>query len=70
MARYAYDRRRKDIAFAISLGWEYCGITGGGHLQFQHPKMDVRLIMPATPSEGRGTKNAIAWLKRNTPREE
>ncbi|ASU00792.1 hicA toxin superfamily protein [Nocardia phage NTR1] len=70
MARRAYDRKRPDVAFAIEMGWEFCGFAGSGHLQFRHPKVAVRLIMPATPSEGRGTKNSIAWVKRNTPREE
>jgi predicted RNA binding protein YcfA (HicA-like mRNA interferase family) len=70
MAKRPYDRKRADVKFAIEMGWEFCGFAGSGHLQFRHPKVAVRLIMPATPSEGRGARNSIAWVKRNTPREE
>lgn len=70
MAKRPYDKKRPDVAFAIEMGWTFCGFAGSGHLQFRHPKVAVRLIMPATPSEGRGAKNNIAWVRRNTPRED
>ena len=70
MARRAYDKKRPDVKFAIEMGWKYCGIAGSGHLQFTHPQVAVRLIMPNSASDHRAAKNNIAWVRRNTPREE
>lgn len=70
MARRAYDSKRKDIQVAVDFGWRFCGFAGSGHLQFRHPRVTVRLIMPATPSDPRGMHNSIAWIRRHTPRED
>lgn len=70
MARKSFDPKRADIAFAIHMGWSYCGKSGSGHLQFAHPKAQFKLIMASSPSEFRSTRNSISWIRRNTPREE
>lgn len=63
------DVKRKDIAFAMSLGWTYCGNAGSGHLQFTHPWAKFKLTIASTPSEFRSTRNTISWVRRNTPTE-
>lgn len=70
MARRKFDPKREDIAFALSLGWTFEGHTGGGHIKFSHPRARVHLIVPQSPSDYRGVKNAISWTRRNTPRED
>lgn len=70
MARRQYDKKRPDVKFAISLGWEPCGISGSGHPQFRHPGTSVRLVITGTASDHRSMKNNISWTKRLTPREE
>jgi hypothetical protein len=70
MSRRKYDAKRPDIAFAIHMGWSYCGHTGSGHLQFTHPECNFRLTMPNSPSEFRSTRNSISWIRRNTPRKD
>lgn len=70
MSRKSYDAKRPDIAFAIHMGWEFCGRTGSGHLQFSHPQVKVKLVMANTPSEFRSCKNSISWIRRNTPPKE
>jgi predicted RNA binding protein YcfA (HicA-like mRNA interferase family) len=67
MAKRAFDKKRPDVRFAIEMGWEPCGFSGSGHLQFRHPQVARRLIMPNTGSDHRGEKNTIAWVRRNTP---
>jgi len=69
MPRRSYDRKRPDIAWALAHGWRYDRMSGTGHLVFVHPDAPTPCIMSATLGGGRGERNAIAWLKRNTPRE-
>jgi hypothetical protein len=64
-----YDRKRPDIAFALSQGWRYVRRAGSGHLIFRHPDGGVDCVLPCTLGGGRGDRNGIAWIKRNTPRE-
>ena len=67
----AYTRRgRDDIKLAEELGWTFHRLTGSGHLQFTHPLTGVKMTIPATPSCSRSVKNSIAWIRKNTPREE
>lgn len=69
MGKRSYDRKRPDIRFALENGWRYIRHTGSGHLVFGHPEVSVTCTMSASLGGGRGERNAIAWLKRNTPRE-
>jgi predicted RNA binding protein YcfA (HicA-like mRNA interferase family) len=70
MARRPYDKKRPDVALAISLGWTFCGLSGGGHLQFSHPKVIAKMTIPNSPSDHRSVKNGMSWIRRNTPRED
>jgi predicted RNA binding protein YcfA (HicA-like mRNA interferase family) len=70
MPRKSYDPKRPEIAFAINLGWHYCGTAGSGHLQFKHPKANFKLTIASSPSEFRSSRNSISWIRRNTPRED
>jgi hypothetical protein len=65
----SYDRKRPDIAFALANGWEYVRTSGSGHLIFRHPQVQQTCTLSCSLGGGRGERNAIAWLKRNTPRE-
>lgn len=69
MGKRSYDRKRPDIAFALENGWSYLRTSGSGHLIFGHPETTQICAMSASLGGGRGERNAIAWLKRNTPRE-
>lgn len=70
MSRKGYDPKRPNIAFALKMGWEYCGRSGSGHLTFTHPEVTMKLVIASSPSDFRGTRNSIAWIRRNTPRKE
>ena len=54
-------RDKVDTA-ARALGFTFLGYDGRGHLVWEHPR--GRVSTPATPSEWRGAKNAIAQLER------
>ena len=54
--------RDKQDAAAKALGFTFTGHDGRGHCVWEHPKGLVRL--PATPSEWRGVKNAVAQMER------
>lgn len=64
-----FDRKRKDIAFALERGWEYIRHSGSGHLIFKHPGGGPQLVLSGSQGGGRGDRNGIAWIKKNTPRE-
>lgn len=67
--RRQFDRKRPEIQAAIERGWRYVRHSGSGHLVFAHPAGGPNLVMASTPGGGRGSSNAIAWIKKNTPRE-
>lgn len=69
MKQRSYNRKRPDIAFALENGWRYIRHTGSGHLIFSHPEVKETCLMSSSLGGGRGERNAIAWLKRHTPRE-
>lgn len=55
---------KKILRAAEQLGFELTGEqTGSGHLVLTHPN-GARCIIPATPSDWRGARNAIATLER------
>ena len=68
MGKRSFDRKRPDIAFALENGWRYVRTSGSGHLIFEHPEVEKKCTMSCSLGGGRGERNAIAWLKRNTPR--
>jgi hypothetical protein len=70
MGRLPYDRKRKDIAFALEQGWVFDRVTGGGHLRFTHPKTTIHMIMANSASDHRSIRNAISWTRRLTPRDD
>lgn len=70
MPSKSFPRNRPDIAYALKLGWRYVRTSGSGHLIFRHPDVAQTCCMSTSLGGGRGERNAIAWLKRNTPREE
>lgn len=70
MAKRKLDKKRPDVAIAIELGWKFCGLSGGSHLQFEHPLYPRKMTLPATPSDNRSIRNGVAWIKRSTPRED
>lgn len=69
MGKRSFDRKRSDITYALNNGWSYVRTSGSGHLIFRHPEVAQTCTMSATLGGGRGDLNAIAWLKRHTPRE-
>lgn len=69
MGRHQFDRKRPDIIFALEQGWSYVRRSSSGHLIFTHPGGGLKLTMSSTLGGGRGERNAIAWIKKNTPRE-
>jgi hypothetical protein len=69
MGRRQFDRKRPDIALALEMGWVYAKHSSKGHLVFHHPHGGQHLILSATLGGGRGERNGIAWIRKNTPRE-
>lgn len=69
MSKRQYDRKRPDIQLALAKGWQYLRHSGSGHLVFVHPGGGPQLVMSSSLGGGRGDRNAIAWIKKNTPRE-
>lgn len=67
MAKRRIDTRRPDIKAALAAGWIYIGKTGGCHLRFEHPGTSTPMFLASSPSDHRGAKNAVAWIRRNTP---
>lgn len=67
MAKRPYDKKRKDVVYAIEMGWTYCGISGGGHLQFRHPGTSTRLILPSSRSDRWGENFAMRDIRNLTP---
>jgi predicted RNA binding protein YcfA (HicA-like mRNA interferase family) len=59
-------KRREDVIYALDNGWEYVGVSGG-HLKFRHPDTGIPLMITSSPSEYRGLKNKISWIKKLTP---
>jgi hypothetical protein len=51
------------------MGWVYAKHSSKGHLVFHHPHGGQHLILSATLGGGRGERNGIAWIRKNTPRE-
>lgn len=55
---------RDEVSNAASaLGFKFAGYDGSGHIVWAHPN-GARHSTPATPSEYRGVRNAIATLER------
>lgn len=69
MSKRKFDRKRPDIRLALAMGWEYVRHSSSGHLLFEHPRGGQSLTLSATLGGGRGDRNGIAWIRRNTPRE-
>ncbi len=69
MAKYRLDRKREDIAEALKHGWHYVRHSGSGHMLFEHPNGGGKLVLAGSPGGGRGGRNAVAWVRKNTPRE-
>lgn len=67
MAKRKCDTKRKDVAYALAMGWTYVGVAGSGHMQFTHPAVPYKMMMASTPSEWRSMQNTISWIRRNTP---
>ena len=67
MAKRKIDTRRPDIKAALEAGWVYVGRTRGCHLRFEHPGTKQPMILSSTPSDYRAARNAVAWIRRNTP---
>lgn len=63
------NRRRPDIALALSLGWEYLHNSGSGHFLFRHPGTSMKLVLASTPGRGRSEANSLADIRRYTPKE-
>lgn len=62
-------KKRPDVQLALKEGWTYVRRSSSGHLIFAHPRGGPTLSLAATPGGGRGDRNAIAWIRTNTPRE-
>lgn len=63
-------RKRPDVKWALENGWEFYRTTGSGHLMFRHPQVEQAAVLSCSLGGGRGERNGLAWLKRNTPRED
>lgn len=61
------SQAREVVAIAESLGFTFDGYDGSGHVVLSLPD-GQRISIPATPSEYRGRKNAIAQLERMSGR--
>ncbi len=59
MKKSARELRRA----AEPLGWSVDGITGGGHLRLVHESGGV-YYAPATPSDSRARRKALADMRR------
>lgn len=56
--------KRNEVArAATALGFKFAGYDGSGHVVWKHPN-GARHSTPASPSEYRGVRNAIAALER------
>ena len=66
--RRHYNKKRPDIMLALKEGWQYVRHSSSGHLIFAHPDGGPNLILSSTLGGGRGERNGIAWIKKNTPR--
>lgn len=64
----AVPRKRPDVKWALENGWEFVRISGGGHLVFRHPQVQMQAVVSSTMSDGRrGPQKSLSWFKRNTP---
>lgn len=70
MSKRQFDRKRPDVAEALQRGWTFSRRAGSGHLIFMHPGSAQNLVLSCSASDYRATKNAVAWIRRNTPEED
>lgn len=68
MTKNQPNRKRKDVAAALEAGWEYVKHSGSGHMIFRHPGGGPQMVLSGSLGGGRGDRNAIAWIRKNTPR--
>lgn len=48
--------------------WQVDGTTGKGHVRIVHEPTGRKLSIPATPTDYRGQRDALAYMKRiDTP---
>lgn len=66
MSRTRIDRRRPDIHWALTHGWEFDKVTKTGHLRFIHTVTRTKACLAATPSDWRGERNTISRLRQKT----